>query len=71
MLLGSYSQKFKSKEVEEKVMTLGQKAVQQAVQQEAQATALRMLEKKFNIHFIAEVTHLSVAKVKQLAKNLN
>lgn len=64
-----------SKEVEEKVMTLGQQAKQQAfkqgAQQEAQATALRMLEKKLDVNLISEVTHLSIATIKQLAKKTN
>ena len=57
-------QKF-SKDVEEKVMTLGQQAAQQANQQ----TAYRMLEKKLNIQLISEVTNLSVKEIKKLAKN--
>jgi len=68
-----------SKNVEEKIMTLGQKAVQQAVQQALKQGAeqnskemvLRMLEKKLDVALIAELTHLSVVEIKQLAKELN
>lgn len=64
-------QKF-SKEVEDKVMTLGQQAAQQAfqqgAQQESKETALRMLEKKLDIKLIAEVTKLSQEEIKLLLK---
>ena len=64
-----------SKEVEDKVMTLGQQAVQQAFQQGAQQelkeTALRMLEKKLDIKLIAEVTKLSLEEIKLLSKKKN
>lgn len=65
-----------SKEVEEKIMTLGQQAekkafqegAQEGAQQEAKATALRMLEKNLDIKLISEVTHLSAEEIKRLAK---
>ena len=57
--------------VEEKVMTLGQQAVQQAVKSELQASVLRMLEKKCDIQFIVEVTKLSKEEVMLLAKKNN
>ena len=64
-----------SKEVEDKVMTLGQQAVQQAYQQGAQQelkqTALRMLEKKLDIKLIAEVTKLPLEEIKLLSKKKN
>lgn len=64
-----------SKEVEDKVMTLGQQAVQQAFQQGAQQelkeTALRMLEKKLDIKLIAEVTKLPLEEIKLLSKKKN
>ena len=49
-------------------MTIAQQLKQQGIQQEAQATALRILEKKLDIHLIAEVTQ---AEVKQIAKKSN
>lgn len=64
-----------SKKVEDKVMTLGQQAVQQAfqrgAQQELKETALRMLEKKLDIKLIAEVTKLSLEEIKLLSKKKN
>jgi hypothetical protein len=57
-----------SKDVEEKVMTLGQQAVQQALQQEAGKTAIRMLEEKFDIELISKMTKLSSEEIKALAK---
>ena len=71
-------QKF-SKEVEDKVMTLGQQATQQAfqqgaqqgAQQESKETALRMLEKKLDIKLISEVTKLSQEEIKLLLKKKN
>jgi predicted transposase/invertase (TIGR01784 family) len=68
-------QKFSS-DVEEKVMTLGQRDRQQAVQQAAQQekikvlqeTALRMLEKKLDIALISEVTSLTPKEISQLVK---
>ena len=64
-----------SKDVEEKVMTLGQKAVQQAVEQareetkaqESWETAIRMLGKKFDIKLLSEITRLSIKDIKGLA----
>jgi hypothetical protein len=56
-----------SKDVEEKVMTLGQ----QAVQQEAGKTALRMLEEKFDIELTSKMTKLSPEEIKVLAKKKN
>lgn len=53
-------------------MTLGQQAVQQAVQQTGYETlkkaALRMLDKKFDIKLISEVTQLTPKEIKRLAK---
>ena len=67
-----------SRYVEGKIMTLGQQAIQQAVQQATQqatqqasyATARRMLTKKLDIKFIAEMTKLSEAEIKRLKKEL-
>jgi recombination-promoting nuclease RpnA len=71
----SYLHRKFSKEVEEKVMTLGQQAVQQAVQQTEhqvlQATALRMLDEKCDIKFISKVTQLSQDEIKHLARKKN
>ncbi len=58
-----------SKEVEEKVMTLGQQAVQKAVQKESKETALRMLDEKLDIKLISKVTQLSQEEIKLLIKN--
>ncbi len=52
-------------------MTLGQQAVQQAVQQESRATALRMLDEKFDIKTISKITKLSPDEIKRLAKQKN
>ena len=61
-----------SKDVEEKVMTLGQKAEQQAfqqgAQQEAQTTALRLLDENCDIQFISRVTRLSKEEIRLLAR---
>lgn len=58
-----------SKDVEEKVMTLGQQAAQKALQQGMQETACRMLNEKLDIHLITKVTNLSIEEIKKLAKN--
>ena len=67
-------QKF-SKDVEDKVMTLGQRAQQQALQQGihqgVQETALRMLDEKLEITLIAKVTNLSPEEIKRLEKTRN
>jgi recombination-promoting nuclease RpnA len=71
----SYLHRKFSKEVEEKVMTLGQQAVHQAVQQAEhqalQATALRMLDEKLDIKLISKVTKLSPDEIKRLARKKN
>jgi predicted transposase YdaD len=72
----SYLHRKFSKEVEEKVMTLGQQAEQRAVQQAVQhtrqetmqQTAIRMLEKQFDIKLISEITKLSLNEIKRLAE---
>jgi predicted transposase/invertase (TIGR01784 family) len=60
-------QKF-SPDIEEKMMTLGQRDRQQASQEEKQKTALRMLKKKLDITLISEITDLTPQEIKQLAK---
>lgn len=65
-----------SKDVEEKMMTLGQqdkerafqKGTQQGAQQEAQATALRMLNEKLDVQLISKITNLSAEEIRQLKK---
>ncbi|MBA2650240.1 MAG: Rpn family recombination-promoting nuclease/putative transposase [Legionella sp.] len=59
-------QKF-SKDIEEKVMTLGQQAIQQARLQESQETALRMLKEKLDIQLISKVTKLTQEEINRLA----
>jgi hypothetical protein len=49
-------------------MTLGQQAEQRAVQQTRQETAIRMLEKQFDIKLISEITKLSLNEIKRLAE---
>lgn len=56
-----------SHDVEEKVMTLGQQAVQQAFHQAKREDALRMLEKKLDIKLISEITQLPQEEIKRLA----
>jgi predicted transposase YdaD len=75
-------QKF-SPDVEEKMMTLGQRdrqqAVKEAVKQVAQEaehktlqnTALRMLKKKLDITLISEVTNLTPQEINQLVQKKN
>ena len=70
-----------SKEVEEKVMTLGQQAVQQAVKQAVQQAveqtkeqqsreiALCMLDEGVNIPLISKITKLSIGEVQALSRN--
>lgn len=64
-------QKF-SKDVEEKVMTLGQqaeaKALQQGIQQGLQESALRMIRKNKNVDEIVEFTGLSKETIKILVQ---
>ena len=67
-----------SNDVEEKVMTLGQQAVQKALQegmqqgmqqgkdQTSRETAIRMLDKKFDIKLISEITKLSIKDIEGL-----
>ena len=74
-----------SKEVGEKVMTLGQQAVQQAVKQAVQQAveqaveqtkeqqsreiALCMLDEGVNIPLISKITKLSIGEVQALSRN--
>lgn len=66
-----------SKEVGEKVMTLGQQAVQQAVKQAVEQTkeqqsreiALCMLDEGVNIPLISKITKLSIGEVQALSRN--
>jgi predicted transposase/invertase (TIGR01784 family) len=64
-----------SKDVEEKVMTLGeraqQQALQQGIQQGVQETALRMLNEKIDITLISKVTNLSPEEIKRLDRKRN
>jgi predicted transposase YdaD len=68
-----------SPHVEDKVMTLGQQAVQQAEQRALQQgakensreTALRMLARKCDIELISEVTQLPQDEIKRLARKMN
>lgn len=60
-----------SKDVEEKVMTLGQQARQQAERQALQQTALRMLDEKLDIKLISKVTKLSPVEIENLRKKKN
>jgi hypothetical protein len=60
-------QKF-SKKVEDKVMTLGQQAAQQAELKTLKEIALRMLEEKCDIPLISRVTNLSQQEIKRLAQ---
>lgn len=64
-----------SKDIENKMMTLGQKAIfeasQQAEHRALQETALRMLERNTDIKFISEVTKLSQKEIKQLMPKKN
>jgi predicted transposase/invertase (TIGR01784 family) len=61
-----------SKDVEEEVMSLGQRAIReadlQATRRAFKETALRMLEKNCDIQLISEITHLTYEEIKQLAK---
>ena len=61
-----------SHDVEEKVMTLGQKAVDQAVNQavhqKAVEMAIHLLDDKVDINIISKATKLPVSEIKQLAK---
>jgi predicted transposase YdaD len=71
----SYLHRKFSKEVEEKVMTLGQqaeqRAMQQGMQQGARQIAIRMLEEQFDIKLISKITNLSLEEIKRLAKREN
>lgn len=67
----SYLHRKFSKEIEEKVMTLGQQAEQQAEQQALQQTALRMLDEKLDIKLISKVTKLSQSEIEKLKKKKN
>ena len=65
-------QKF-SKNVEEKIMTLGQQAVQKAVEQAAHQNSIeiaqRMIAENSNPAFIMKVTGLSLEKIQELQNN--
>lgn len=67
----SYLHRKFSKDVEEKVMTLGQQAVQQSEQQTLQQTALRMLDENLDLKLISKVTKLSTAEIEKLKKKKN
>lgn len=64
-----------SKDVEDKFMTLGQqainKALQQGIHQGLQESARGMLKKNMNIDMIAEITGLSIEEIRRLAKKHN
>lgn len=60
-----------SRDIEEKVMTLGQQATQKPAQHPLKEAALRMLEKKFDINLISELTNLSPEEIKRLGKQGN
>jgi rubrerythrin len=52
-------------------MTLGQQAIQQAVQHTSQETAIRMLNERLDIKLISKVTKLSQEEIKRLERKRN
>ena len=60
-----------STEIGEKVMTLAERIRTEGRQQGMEDIAKRLLAEKLDIAFIAKVTHLSIAQIKQLAEILH